>query len=350
MVERRLSAEFATTPSSAFFRLYIGISSSRLAEAGSRPGAFLRWLLLSIQVTVLGLAIFVRGSPIYLLVPVCAVAAFALLKRRRTSEPRSTLMRLVAPATLLAILLGALPPLAFPDYAKSGRLFNSVWSHLLLSLGAHPAWPFPGVRDEYPCPEEIPEGGVTPGIADRNGYSVWCSYVRSHGLPRIEAVRKRYDADYEEVMREAFFQIALAHPREVLETFLYYKPIMGYNTILYMLRLEWSDATRAIAPLCGLQVLLMVVLIGRWQTATPLREAMRGGSVLALFLLASLIPQLAAWTTPATGVDLFVYMLCGCEIGMWLAISYALRVVPAMFGSIPKSETATSNQLTGPLS
>src|SRR5262249_20803589 len=108
-----------------------------------------RAALLAVQVVILGLSIFVRGSPIYLLIPVFVMAIIALRKNAARAERRRILIWVVIPTALLGLALGVLPRLAFPDYAKAGRLVPVVWHRIFISLGAHPEWPFPGLRDKY---------------------------------------------------------------------------------------------------------------------------------------------------------------------------------------------------------
>ena len=158
-----------------------------------------------------------------MLIPVCAVAIVALYKYRNSKmERRKLLIWLVTPLAILTIGLGILPRLAFPAYAKTGRFMPVVWHRAFISLGVHPNWPFTGLRDKYNCPE-ISEG-IVPSIIDRNAHCAWLVYAGKLGMSAEVAGPKLYDSDYDRGLRAVFFDTLRSYPRQVFETFLYYKP------------------------------------------------------------------------------------------------------------------------------
>ena len=111
------------------------------------PRKSIRWALLIIQVVILGLAILVRGSPIYLLVPVIVCAA-VLFWRCRVRRPwRVFAVFLLAPLAVIFLEVGQAPRFAFPEYSSTGRLHRLAqglyWFHI------HPEWPFSGVRELF---------------------------------------------------------------------------------------------------------------------------------------------------------------------------------------------------------
>jgi hypothetical protein len=289
-----------------------------------------RWALLSIQVAILGLSILVRGSPIYLLVSVIIAAAFALWRHCGKADRRQRLTVLFVPIAALSVGLVVLPRLAFPEYVKSGRLYNIVWHRVFVSLSLHPDWPFPGVHEKFVCPE-IPEGIIKWG-GDRNGHCAWVVYAHSHAMSPEALIAKVYDSEYEAALRGAFFDVIRANPREAFETFFYYKP---RNTLLQTaatLRPYFSDATRSIGPLVALQILLVIAFIVARPPPAPLRDAGCRAVVLCLFLIPALLPQWIAWTSMTVSADLFAYLLCGCIIALWLGVSIMVRL--AVVGTV----------------
>jgi len=194
-------------------------------------------------------------------------------------------------------------------------------------LGLHPEWPFPGLGDKYSCPG-IPEG-IVASIVDRNGHCVWLAYAQADGTPDAVAALKTYDTDYERGLRAVFFDTFRSYPRQVIETFLYYKPKYTIQHIGSTFSPERFHATRSVAALVLLQIVLVLVFIGVQRPPMPMRDAARQTSVLFLFFVPALIPQFFAWTVPGTALDLFVYLWSGFIIICWMIIAYAFRLVAA---------------------
>lgn len=290
------------------------------------PSAAIRRTLLSVQIAILGLSIWVRGSSIYMLIPICTVAIVALYKYRNSKmERRKLLIWLVTPLAILTIVFGVVPRLAFPAYAKGGRLMPVVWHRAFIGLGIHPSWPFAGLREKYDCPE-ISEG-IVPSIVDRNAHCAWLGYARKHGMSSEVAGPKLYDSDYEHGLRAVFFDTLLSYPREALETFLYYKPKRIFEQTALMMSPDRFHAILRVGGLVILQILLVVVFIGGQFSLTPVRDAIRRISVLSFFVVPALIPQLLAWTLPATGIDIFAYMWSFSIILCWMIVAYAFRLI-----------------------
>ncbi len=292
------------------------------------PSAAIQRALLSVQIAILGLSIWVRGSSIYMLIPVCAVAMVALYKYRNSKmERRKLLIWLVTPLAILTIGLGIVPRLAFPAYAKTGRLMPVVWHRAFISLGVHPNWPFTGLREKYNCPE-ISEG-IVPSIIDRNAHCAWFVYAGKLGLSSEVAGPKLYDSDYDRGLRAVFFDTLRSYPRQAFETFVYYKPKRILEQTALMTSPDRFHATLRVGGLVILQILLVVVFIGGQFSLTPVRDAIRRTSVLLLFAVPALIPQLLAWTLPPTGIDLFAYVWSSSIIICWMIVGYTFRLIGA---------------------
>jgi hypothetical protein len=288
------------------------------------PRKSIRWALLIIQVVILGLAILVRGSPIYLLVPVIVCAA-VLFWRCRVRRPwRAFAAFLLVPLAVIFLEVGQAPRFAFPEYSSTGRLYGIVWHRVFISFGLHPEWPFSGVRELFPCPE-VPEG-ITPKGSDRSGHCVWLKYSRDHNLMDA-ALNGVYGGNYERVLRTAFFTIVRKYPRESFETFFYYKPSLIFHTMTRWNLLWWAAAPTEIIWLALLQGALLAGFVLVQPPRAPIGDAMNRAGMLPLFVIPGLLPPLVAWGGAIQIADLILYMMCGCAIVLWVVVSAACHVL-----------------------
>ena len=124
--------------------------------------------------------------------------------------------------TALVMLAGI--ALWVPDnYIKQGRFGTVIWHRITLSLGVDQAFPYPGVREMFPCEKYVPEG-IQPGTPDRNGHCMWLAYAIEHHIPIDTIATQTYGGRYEAGLRDAFFRIAGRYPMQVLKVFLFVKP------------------------------------------------------------------------------------------------------------------------------
>jgi hypothetical protein len=284
----------------------------------SRREALNRGLLLGVQVTILGVAILVRYSPVCL---IPAVLVSAVLGLRYGSARRAALLCLLPLAGVL-ISLYAVVPAVFPDQAASGRLQSLIWHRAFVSYGLNPDWPFPGVAEQYACPQ-IP-GGITHRGTDGNGHCVWFAAAMNQSRPEAEVWAGIYGTQYELVMRDAFFDVVTHYPRETLATFFYYKP------------LKMIDATAkslipgpAIPPSVGALALLQFLLLGGFlatERAPGRGIKPKGGvTIVAALVVSASVPHFLAWTNPAVGQELAVGAAGLAIVGVWLGCRAALR-------------------------
>jgi hypothetical protein len=294
-------------------------------DHGNTPAKPLRWGLLGIQVTVLGLTILVRSSPAYLIGPPVVCAAWVLWRQPGQRRRRNALL-LLLPAALLYMELTALPKWAFPEYAAAGRLYGTVWHRLFVSFGVNPAWPFPGVRERYQCADRgIPEG-IMPGLIDRNAHCVWLSYAHAHDVSLRPAIDGLYGKQYEKVLRSEFLLTVRQHPREAFLTFFYYKPV-ALSEMIFASTLRWGEAATLTAGLCLLQIFLFSAFVFARPSPTPLREAGRQMGLLLLFSAFALAPQLVAWPNFSTVPDIIAYRLCAYAVVMSMAVAAIGRLL-----------------------
>jgi hypothetical protein len=289
-----------------------------------RYGGLARWGLLGVQLAVMGLAILVRGSPFYLLLPLAASVWRALRRPNSGVGWRVTATYLCVPVVVLVLGLGVLPRMAYPVYAASGRLYVEVWHKVFVGFGTSPYFPFPGLQEAYPCPDI--SDGLTPGIGDTNGLCIWWSHVHGYHIPPSIGDAETYSGEYERVLRNAVFYVIRYYPGKVLKNILYYKPLTIINAVVMAWPSLSSAPARPVLPLALLQFVLFIGFVATRRAARPFRDAAVRLAVLLPFLISVQIPLLIAWAVPHTIVDLLTFLLCGVEIVAWLAIASCLSL------------------------
>ncbi len=278
-------------------------------------------MLLGVQVVILSIAILVRYSPICL---IGAVIVSALLALRGGSAKRVAVVLLLPLAGILIALYGVVP-LSFPGEASSGRLQTLVWHRAFIGYGANPDWPFPGLRDRYRCPQV--EGSLVAGIRDSNGACVWAATPANQPRPSTEIWGEIYGPEYEAALRKAFFYVAFHYPRQSLEAFLYYKPLLLIDQTRHAL-IPWPRMPPG--KIVGLAAFQTVLLVGFLATEPAVASGIKLGAGAAIGLalaLSAAIPHLVAWTTPATGQEMTAGVLAGGIICVWLSCRAVLRFI-----------------------
>jgi hypothetical protein len=287
-------------------------------RSASRREAWIRGMLLAIQVAIFGFAILVRYSPICF---IPAVIVSAWLAARNGMAKRAALLSLLPLAVLLACLYGLLP-LAFPEQAASGKLRSVLWHRAFVSFRANPYWPFPGLHDRYKCPQ-LPRGLGGPG-PDSDGHCAWFAAAENQSKPIAEIMAGLYGAEYERVMRDAFFDVVIHYPFETLVTFLYYKPRALVHWTLKALA-PWAGAPTPVVVLAAVEMLLLIGFFA--STPPPERGTTQrhGKTIAAAIVVCALIPHFEAWTRPPTGQELTAGVICGMIVIVWAGCRAALR-------------------------
>jgi hypothetical protein len=279
--------------------------------------AELRWqnIMLAAQAAILVMAILVRGSMTAVIAAIVVVMCIIAWRHRggsgrvRPLRRKATVMGLTALGLVVAIALWV------PDnYIKQGRFGTVIWHRITLSLGIDEAFPYPGVKEMFPCEKYIPEG-ILPGTPDRNGHCMWLAYVVEHHIPIDTIATQTYGGNYEAVLRDAFFRIAWRYPREVLKTFLIVKPAYIFWSVRTSLAFDLSGFSPLTIGL--LLASLVVFLVNAIAAALPLSRLPRIAGVTALCGVCTLPPVIAVWAFPTTGADilLFCLLLFGLALG-----------------------------------
>ena len=262
--------------------------------------------LSGLQIFIFAVANLVRNGAGYLLGPLLAGSVMAIRARRGADV--STILRKIGfgMAMLIAsisVIFAWLPG----DYLEAGRAFGIMWHRAVISFGANPTWPFPGIHDSYRCEKAIPEG-IVPGIVDRNGHCIWLAYGPNRDRPIDELSRAVHSGQYELAMREAYFHIIRVYPRDTLETLLYYKPRLILQTLLRAFSFDVSGRNGVVALLVLFQFLI-IILASAVTASDPTFRSIR--TLLLPFLLLSLFslpPYIIAWSLPWTVPDLISYV------------------------------------------
>ena len=308
-------------------------------------------LLLGIQTAVLVIVILVRGSALPLIGAICVVALAIAWRSWEVPARRKDLFANMKTIGVVSIgLIALIAVLIPPNYLTEGRFGTVIWQRVTESLGVNPAWPFPGANDMFDCKKYVP-GGLEPGNSDNNGGCIWFAYIKEHNIP-IETIQdKTFGSLYETALREAFFKLAARYPKEVLKTFLYYKPLMIVPSIRQSLGVNLNgDQTKALYP-AGPPVLpyppitvalllasLFVVALFFTIERLALEDMWRIGGLTAVLALFTVPSYLAAWAQPQTSADLLLYLFMAaglaCGAGVVFIKSRLLRHTAVLSGGV----------------
>jgi hypothetical protein len=302
------------------FHLLLDILDIPAARRGSAaPGEY---AALAAQAAILAIALLVRGSMTAIVVAI-VVVGLAVAWRRR-GERRLLGCKALAIGLTVVMLLGAIV-LAVPhNYMKEGRFGTVIWHRVTLSLGFDPAFPYPGVREMFPCEKYIPEG-IQPGSEDRNGHCIWLAYVIEHNIPIETIGDKTYGGEYEVALREAFFKIVRQNPGRALLTFLYYKPMYIPWSIGESLGFDFSKYSRmAIGLLIAALAVMLVSIIAIGPSPSQLP---RLAGVTLVCAGCALPPPLAVWALPYTSADLLLFCLLLAGLAVAAITQAALRAL-----------------------
>jgi hypothetical protein len=297
----------------------IHILLDTVGTAPTQPAALQRQtIMLGVQVAILVMATLVRGS---MTAVIAAIAVVACVIAWRHRGDRCRLQPLRRKATVMALTaLGLIAAIALwvPDnYIKQGRFGTVIWHRITLSLGLDEAFPYPGLKEMFPCEKFIPEG-ILPGTPDRNGHCMWLAYVVEHHIPTNTIATQTYGGNYEAGLRDAFFKIAWRYPSQVLKTFLIVKPTYIFWSLGASLAFDFSHfAPSAISLLLAS---LAVLLVSAIAAAPPLSQLSRVAGVAILCAACTLPPLIAVWAMPHTSADLLLLCL--------LLASLALGAIP----------------------
>jgi hypothetical protein len=284
------------------------------------------WLFLGVQSLILVLTLLVRSANAYMLAPAICAGVFSVRRVRYNRAERLRLYRKLASVAIMGIVFTSVLIACVPNYVKFGRIGGLFWHRAFISFSIHPDWPFGNLNEVYKCTKYIPEG-LQRDRADRNGHCVWWAYPPNQIRPASEVMNKVYGPEYEAVLRSAFFNVIFSYPRQGMQLFLYYKPMLILDTLKRGLDWKIVGAPKSILFLAVLQAAIFVWFVVATAAKTPFKATTTFGT-LGLFSLFSLAPQLVAWSSLWTSVDLIFYMYAAFWLMLALAASCASANTP----------------------
>jgi hypothetical protein len=154
---------------------------------------------------------------------------------------------------------GWLAPAAYRD---AGLASETFWHRAFLGFDVHPAWPFGNLAATFACKPEIPEG-LRSGGGDQNAHCAYFAAIHNGAAPG-----PLFGTQYEKLLRDAYWQVVRQYPRQALETYLIYKPLLVWDTLRTGARLSIARATAPIAAAVAVQLAILIIML-RW----PAREA-----------------------------------------------------------------------------
>jgi hypothetical protein len=283
-----------------------------------RAPATERWRFgfLVIQVIILVLAILTRSSNAAFLGVIGVIWVVSAWRNRRDPIVRSRLIGsgvcIAGTAAGLFMLILSLFP---SNYLGDGRFTGVIWHRAFVGLGYNPEWPFGDLREKYKC--DTVKGGpasiLRPGPLDANGLCIWQHYRQEH--PEVPNTALVYGAQYERVLREAFFEVVREYPRQVWQTEIYYKSKMAHTEIRDAIhpqfRLsEYSNSLQYLfVTICAL---LAIFIIVPWPV-TDIRQSLRFIGLTLGFSLSNFPGYFLAWpgTSQTFDLKLLVMMAVG---------------------------------------
>ena len=264
-------------------------------------------VLSGLQLILLLCVISVRFAAIYFVVAIFFSTILAIWVVRHKQSSRRLVMTKFGAILMVAIVGTISARLLTPSaYSGAGAGSEVLWHRMFIGLGANPDWPFGDLATQFECKPEIPEG-LLPGIVDRNGH---CAYLAA--VKRGAQSGPIYGTQYERLLRRAYWHVVKEYPRQAIETYLLYKPLMLWNTLVSSAQLEISRQTVLILIALTIQVFALLAMAGG--CAANSGQLLNISAALVVIGAFSLIPQLLGWSTIATSTDVICYMYIGLAL------------------------------------
>jgi hypothetical protein len=297
-------------------------------------------VILFVQACLLFGALLVRSSTGYLVGPLLIVLLWKLYRNwRQPNELRDLLFKSLSLGNALAIFV-AFVLLALSAYVNTGRVFGNVWHRAFVSFSLHPDWPFGNLQSVYDCRKYIP-GGLSADNWDQRGHCVWVSSPYFAKNPA--AANGTYGAEYEKVLRSAYFYVLFHYPKQVFE--LYYRiksariADMLQTAVRYLFELPRSPVAMTLVAALLAQIFLLAAFAISGSIIDPPLIDVRM-SILPVFFLFSLAPQYAALASPSTSIDMICLLYCCLSLGVLTAAQLAVLLYRVMLARRPWSKSA----------
>jgi hypothetical protein len=298
--------------------------TSNPMHQGALPGSSLgesarvRLFLMALQFIVLLYVTAVRLSAMYFVGAIAMVALALIWARRHDIPGRRGLIQTIAVLLLVAIIAHFGGRWLTPSsYESAGLASDNLWHRAFVGLSAHPAWPFGDIATKFDCKPDVP-AGMVPGITDSNAHCAYGDAIKK-GAERGPL----FGTQYEKLLRQAYWNVVREYPRQAIETYLIYKPLLVWKTLLASTRLSISRETAPVLVALVFQfVMLMIIVRGYAENARGMRSLCGAFVLISAF---SLAPQMVAFSTLATASDVICYMYVALALVLAIAARLTMR-------------------------
>jgi hypothetical protein len=316
----------------------------------ARPRSPFRWqdlIALVGQTALLAFAYAIRNSTIWMTATVGLVFV-ALLARPALHAWRGRSLALPAQATarcavvmvFAATLFGISGFRSIYLTPPCGASLNShpVWHNIFLGLVFHPEW-----RTRFAADYDNADGddiafvaakkyAVAHHLPYQTEPTIWVSTPQTQSMT-VGPMPFGSWLVYEKVLRAAFIEFALRHPRYVLENFLIYKPLQFRRTLEDVLSRMWNDMNWPKIAVAAIMLALLAALQGRRHETDALGYSSVAALALASFIM-SASPSIIVYSAGFLIADqAYVAVALMIFFGVW-----ALSSILALLG--PRSSAA----------
>ncbi len=299
---------------------FLELAEGRIPSlAGSEWG---RAGLLILQSAILMGALLLRGAIAYMLLVTVLAGARAL---RQPKARRIAITYGACVAVTFAVVVGSLAASVPSYWFETGRFNTNVWHRLFVGMTFTRNWPYgDDIPKMFPCTAFSPSGLTMGGDA-----AAWCAYLASR--PDLPADSRHfdetvlahfYDADYDHVLRDAFFKVVASHPKEFIIYMVVWKTGRWALTLLDGLTLRASPLVTPVLPFLLAQLLAFAVFARTLRS----RDVIRLRPVLVAVFALSLLPGYAFIAGLHISSDGILFMLMGLgSVAAWAVARKAGR-------------------------
>jgi hypothetical protein len=271
-------------------------------------------ILAVVQVTILVLAIRVRGSAAWTVIFMVALALFFAVQAWREFAPGERSIAKTAKSALrwpfFLLLIGLLSSKIYTD----GKLHPAYFTDDIMPY--HGAWhsAYLGISSS---PTLFAQAGTT-SWGDRAGYDAALAYLRKKGFIKAEpeyvspwtnTYKMRF---HDNTMRAVYLSLMKENPFSTLALYLYWKPRNIVNTILQVL--DPIRLTTWLAALLAAMAMAAATVLVQRTTTTETKNILVLGLAMALF---SAIPNMWAYASFHAVADLTLSTLIFAVLGAW---------------------------------
>jgi hypothetical protein len=180
----------------------------------------------------------------------------------------------------------------------------------------------------FPCTNLYPDGKMV-----RGDYAAWCVYMASRPdlQPKKEddveemVATQFYGADYERTLRDAFFKVVSAYPKDVFDLVVIFKTRAWVGNIRDALTIRASPLIPAVLPFLLLQILGFCLFTVTLHT----REVARLMPILASLFALSLLPGYAFIPVLHTTADAILFLFMGLASVVACTLAWVARLTTA---------------------